>query len=45
MKDFFLNTPMKRPEYMRLKLSNLPINFVHMYNLTKISQDNDNVYI
>ncbi len=24
IKDFYLNTPMKRPEYMKLKLSNIP---------------------
>ncbi len=45
MKDFYLNTPMERPEYMRLKLSDLPHDFVDMYNLTKIAQDNDNIYI
>jgi hypothetical protein len=36
---------MERPEYMRLKLSDLPHDFVDMYNLTKIAQDNDNIYI
>jgi hypothetical protein len=45
LKDFYLNTPMERPECMQLKLSNLPHNFVDMYGLTKIVQDNDNVYI
>jgi hypothetical protein len=45
LKDFYLNTPMERPEYMQLKLSDLPHDFVDMYNLTKIAQDNDNVYI
>ncbi len=45
LKDFYLNTPMERPEYMQLKLSDLPHNLVDMYNLTKIAQDNDNVYI
>ncbi len=45
LKDFYLNTPMERPEYMRLKLSDLPHNFVDMYNLTKIAEDNGNVYI
>ncbi len=45
LKDFYLNTPMERPEYMRLKLSDMPHNFVNMYNLIKIAQDNDNVYI
>ncbi len=45
LKDFYLNTPTEQPEYMRLKLSNLPHNFVDMYDLTKIAQDNDNIYI
>jgi hypothetical protein len=45
LKDFYLNTPMEWPEYMRLKLSDLPQDFVDMYDLTKIAQDNDNVYI
>jgi hypothetical protein len=33
LKDFYLNTPMNQPEYMRMKLSNLPPNFVKFYNL------------
>eukprot|EP00957_Ditylum_brightwellii_P071981 5470775-Ditylum_brightwellii.AAC.1 len=33
IKDFYLNTPMPRFEYMRLKLSNLPADFVTQYNL------------
>jgi hypothetical protein len=45
LKDFYLNTPMERPEYMQLKLRNLPHNFVDMYDLTKIAEDNGNVYI
>ncbi len=36
---------MEQPEYMRMKLSNLPQEFVHLYNLTKIAEDNGNVYI
>ncbi len=45
LKDFYLNTPIERLEYMRLKLSNLPQEFVHMYDLTKIAEDNGNMYI
>ena len=33
IKDFYLNTPMKRSEYMRLKLSNLPKYFIKQYKL------------
>ena len=28
IKDFYLNTPMKRFEYMKLKLNNLPKDFI-----------------
>jgi hypothetical protein len=45
IKDFYLNTPMEQPEYMRLKLSDLPQDFVNLYNLTKIAEDNQYVYI
>jgi hypothetical protein len=45
LKDFYCNTPMERPEYMQLKLIDLPHDFVDMYDLTKIAQDNNNVYI
>jgi hypothetical protein len=45
LKDFYLNMPMERPEYMRMKLSHLPQEFVNLYNLTKIAEDNGNVYI
>jgi hypothetical protein len=24
IKDFYLNTPMKRPEYMRIKIADIP---------------------
>ena len=44
-KDFYINTPMKRPEYMRMKLRDLPKEFVDMYNLTKIVENGGNVYI
>ena len=44
MKDFYLNTPMERPEYMRMKLKDLPQEFVNLYKLTKIAEDDGNVY-
>ena len=31
--DFYLNTLMKRSDYMRLKLGNLPMSVVQQYNL------------
>ena len=33
IKDFYLNTPMPRYDYMRFKLSNLPDNMIRQYNL------------
>ena len=33
IKYFYLNTPMARSEYMRLKLSDLPERVVQQYNL------------
>ena len=45
LKDFYLNTPMERPEYMRMKLKDLPQEFVNMYNLTKMVEEDGNVYI
>jgi hypothetical protein len=36
---------MEQPEYMWMKLSNLPQEFVDLYHLTKIAEDNGNVYI
>jgi hypothetical protein len=45
LKDFYLNTPMEQPEYMRMKLSNLLQEFADLFNLTKIAEDNGNLYI
>ena len=45
LKDFYLNMPMEQPEYMRMKLSNPPQEFVNLYDLTRIAEDNGNVYI
>jgi len=40
IKDYYLNTPMSRYEYMRLKLNDLPADFVKHYDLaTKVTGD------
>ena len=40
IKDFYLMTPMPRYEYMRLKLADLPDEFVQQYNLAaKVTSD------
>jgi hypothetical protein len=37
LKDVYLNTPMDRPEYMHMKISNLPPNFIKSYNLSNLA--------
>jgi hypothetical protein len=44
IKDFYLNTPMKRPEYMRLKITDIPDEIINEYNLREIVDDNGYVY-
>ena len=40
IKDFYLNIPLSRYEYMRLKLSDLPKDFLKQYNLnSKVTKD------
>eukprot|EP00804_Cyclotella_cryptica_P006269 CCRYP_010123-RA/>CCRYP_010123-RA protein AED:0.17 eAED:0.14 QI:0/0/0/1/1/1/4/0/941 len=39
IKDFYLNTPMERPEYMRLKLADIPDAIIDLYHLRDIAQD------
>jgi hypothetical protein len=39
VKDFYLNTPMKRFEYMRLKLSDIPEEIIIEFNLHEIATD------
>jgi hypothetical protein len=43
LKDFYLMTPMAHPQYMRMKLKDLPAEFVELYNL--INKVNSNGYI
>ena len=33
LKDFYLNTPMDRPEFLRMKLDNFPDDVIKLYNL------------
>eukprot|EP00804_Cyclotella_cryptica_P018668 CCRYP_007187-RC/>CCRYP_007187-RC protein AED:0.39 eAED:0.39 QI:0/0/0/1/0/0/2/0/276 len=39
IKDFYLNTPMARPEYMRLKLADIPAAIIDLYKVRDIAQD------
>ena len=39
LKNFYLNTPMDRPEYMRLKFDLIPEEIVQKYNLREYEED------
>ena len=45
LKDFYLMTPMARPKYMRMKLKDLPAEFVELYNLTDKVNSNGHIHI
>ena len=45
LKDFYLITPMTRPEYMRMKIKDLPEEFVNLYNITDKASSDGLVYI
>ena len=45
LKDFYLNTPMARPKYMRMKLKDIPPKFVKLYDQKRIAAPNGTVYI
>jgi hypothetical protein len=44
IKDFYLNTPMSRYKYMRLKLSDMPDDVIEHYNLRSIATTDGFVY-
>jgi hypothetical protein len=45
LKDFYLNTPMKRPEYMRLKMTDIPEEIIEQYKLREIATPDGYVYM
>jgi hypothetical protein len=45
LKNFYLNTPMDRPEYMRMKIGDVPPNFVKAYNLINLATNNGTIHI
>eukprot|EP00804_Cyclotella_cryptica_P008878 CCRYP_013090-RA/>CCRYP_013090-RA protein AED:0.15 eAED:0.14 QI:0/0/0/1/1/1/3/0/882 len=45
IKDFYLNTPMVCPEYMRLKLSDIPDQIIKLYKLDKLVTTDGYVYV
>ena len=44
IKDFYLNTPMKRYKYMRLKITDIPEEVIEQYNLRNIVTKDAYVY-
>ena len=44
IKDFHLNTPMKRYEYMRIKITNIPEEIIKEYNMREIVTEDGYVY-
>jgi hypothetical protein len=45
LKYFYLMTPMTRPEYMRMKLNDVPMELVELYNLTDKVDINGYIHI
>ena len=43
--NFYLMTPLKRPEYIRLRLTDVPEEIIIEYGLLKIATDNCYIYI
>lgn len=43
--NFYLNTPLKRPEYIRMKLSDIPEEIITEYKLCDLVEPDDCVYI
>jgi hypothetical protein len=44
LKDFYLNTSMERPEYMRLKISDIPEEIIEQHKLREITTSDGYVY-
>ena len=45
IKNFYLNTPMEQPEYMRLKIADMPENIIKQYNLRDMETRDVYVYV
>ena len=45
IKNFYLNTPLARYEYLRLKLSNFPDDVIEEYNLKENTTKDGFVYV
>ena len=45
IKDFYLNTPLAKPEYMRLKISYFPQDVIDHYKLKDKVDKKGNLYV
>jgi hypothetical protein len=45
LKNFYLNTPIDQLEYMWVKVSNLPPDFVKSYNLKDLANNDGTIYV
>eukprot|EP00804_Cyclotella_cryptica_P024240 CCRYP_021232-RA/>CCRYP_021232-RA protein AED:0.12 eAED:0.16 QI:0/0/0/1/0/0/2/0/402 len=45
IKDFYLNTPMVSPEYMHLKVLDIPDHIIALYKINKLTTTNGYVYV
>ena len=45
LNDFYLNTPMERPEFLRIKLSNFPEDVIEHYKLQEKVKKKGFVYV
>ena len=45
IKNFYLNTPLKKKEYIKLKLADIPQEVINEYKLKDMSTKGDNVYL
>jgi len=45
LKDFFLATPMARPEYMRIHSKHFPQDITDIYNIANLIEEDDYVYV
>ena len=43
--NFYLGTPMERNEYIKIKLSALPVEIIKEYKLLSIATPNESVYV
>ena len=43
--NFYLNTPMPRCEYLKLKLSDVPAEIIAEYGLRKKAREDDHIYV